>query len=128
MARSNRGAPKASAVRSRSAEVLGGKWKLILLYYLLTGAQRNGELRHLVPRIAQKMLTQHLRELERDEIVVRTVHHEVPPKVVTQSNGAKLSPKDADQGHVRLGYLLGLSHGRCDRTPSDEAQATEGVM
>jgi DNA-binding HxlR family transcriptional regulator len=63
-------------------EVLGGKWKLILVFHLLTGPRRNGELRRLVPGITQKMLTQQLRELESDGIVIRTVHHEVPPKVV----------------------------------------------
>lgn len=63
-------------------EVLGGKWKLVLLYHLLSGPQRNGELCRLVPGITQKMLTQQLRELEQDGIVIRTVHHQVPPKVV----------------------------------------------
>jgi DNA-binding HxlR family transcriptional regulator len=63
-------------------DVLGGKWKLILVFHLLSGPQRNGELRRLVPGITQKMLTQQLRELERDGIVIRTVHREVPPKVV----------------------------------------------
>jgi DNA-binding HxlR family transcriptional regulator len=63
-------------------EVLGGKWKLALLFYLLQAPRRNGELRRLVPRITQKMLTQQLRELERDGIVVRTVFDVVPPKVV----------------------------------------------
>lgn len=62
--------------------VLGGKWKLVLLYYLLEAPRRNGELRRLVPSITQKMLTQQLRELEADGIVTRAVHDQVPPKVV----------------------------------------------
>lgn len=56
--------------------------RLRLVFHLLSGPQRNGELRRLVPGITQKMLTQQLRELERDGIVIRTVHREVPPKVV----------------------------------------------
>jgi DNA-binding HxlR family transcriptional regulator len=63
-------------------EVLGGKWKLVLLFYLLQSPRRNGELRRLVPTITQKMLTQQLRELEADNIVMRTVFEQVPPKVV----------------------------------------------
>jgi DNA-binding HxlR family transcriptional regulator len=63
-------------------EVLGGKWKLVLLFYLLQAPRRNGELRRLIPAITQKMLTQQLRELEVDNIVVRTVFDQVPPKVV----------------------------------------------
>lgn len=63
-------------------QVLGGKWKLALLFYILQAPRRNGELRRLVPAITQKMLTQQLRELEADGIVTRTVHDQVPPKVV----------------------------------------------
>lgn len=61
---------------------LGGKWKLPVLFYLLQAPRRNGELRRLVPAITQKMLTQVLRELEADGFVTRTVHDQVPPKVV----------------------------------------------
>ncbi|MDN5851503.1 MAG: helix-turn-helix transcriptional regulator [Actinomycetia bacterium] len=63
-------------------QVLGGKWKLILLFYLLQEPRRNGELRRLVPTITQKMLTQQLRELEDEGLVVRTVFDQVPSKVV----------------------------------------------
>ena len=76
-------------------QVLGGKWKLVLLFYLLQQPRRNGELLRLVPNIAQKMLTQQLRELERDGIVTRTVHDEVPPRVVyavSEHERAKLEP------------------------------------
>ena len=67
-------------------EVLGGKWKLVLLFYLLAAPRRNGELRRLVPTITQKMLTQQLRELERDGIINRTVFDRVPPKVLYEIN------------------------------------------
>lgn len=63
-------------------EVLGGKWKLVLLFYVLQAPRRNGELRRLVPTVSQKMLTQQLRELEADGILTRTVRAQVPPHVV----------------------------------------------
>ncbi len=63
-------------------QVLGGRWKLVLLFYLLQAPRRNGELRRLVPTITQKMLTQQLRELETDGLVTRTVQDQIPPKVV----------------------------------------------
>lgn len=63
-------------------KVLGGKWKLVLLFYILQKPRRNGELRRLVPTITQKMLTQQLRDLEADGIITRTIYDQVPPKVV----------------------------------------------
>jgi DNA-binding HxlR family transcriptional regulator len=62
-------------------EVVGGKWKPVILYQLRHGPLRFGALRRIVPRATQKMLTQQLRELERDGVVDRTVHAVVPPKV-----------------------------------------------
>jgi DNA-binding HxlR family transcriptional regulator len=61
--------------------ILGGKWKLLIAFYLLQQPRRNGELRRLIPTVSQKMLTQQLRELESDGIVVRTVYEQVPPRV-----------------------------------------------
>ncbi|GAA2779602.1 helix-turn-helix domain-containing protein [Saccharopolyspora taberi] len=60
--------------------VLGGKWKLLILKYLLTGPRRFGELRRAMPGITQRMLTRQLRELEDDGLVERTVFAESPPR------------------------------------------------
>lgn len=62
-------------------DIIGGKWKPIILYYLKEGTQRFGELQRLIPHITKKMLTQQLRELEKNEIIKRKVYHQVPPKV-----------------------------------------------
>ena len=62
-------------------EVIGGKWKGVILYHLLDGTKRFNELKRLKPNITQRMLTLHLRELEADGIIHREVHREVPPKV-----------------------------------------------
>ena len=62
--------------------VIGGKWKPIILYHLgQEGVRRFGELRQSIPNITQKMLTQQLRELEQDGLVHREVYAQVPPKV-----------------------------------------------
>lgn len=62
-------------------DVLGGRWKGMILYHLLPGTRRFGELRRLLPYVTQRMLTNQLRELERDHLLTRTVYPEVPPKV-----------------------------------------------
>ena len=62
-------------------DVIGGKWKGVILYNLLGGKKRFNELMRLMPNITQRMLTKQLRELEVDEIVQRTVYAQVPPKV-----------------------------------------------
>jgi DNA-binding HxlR family transcriptional regulator len=62
-------------------EVIGGKWKVLILWPLSSGARRFGELRRLVPGISEKMLIQHLKEMEADGIVTRRDFREVPPRV-----------------------------------------------
>ncbi|MFE5318059.1 winged helix-turn-helix transcriptional regulator [Paenibacillus sp. NPDC056579] len=62
-------------------EVIGGKWKPVILFHLTFGKKRNGELMQLMPDVTQKVLTQQLRELEEDGIVNRISYNQVPPKV-----------------------------------------------
>lgn len=63
-------------------DLIGGKWKPIIIWHLGTkGTKRFSELKRLLPKITQKMLTQQLRELESDNLIIRKVYPEVPPKV-----------------------------------------------
>lgn len=64
-----------------SLEVIGGKWKCVILCHLLRGKKRTSELKRQMPNISQKMLTQQLRELEESGIINRKLYHELPPKV-----------------------------------------------
>lgn len=61
--------------------IIGGKWKPLIVWYLLSGTKRFGELRRLVPGATQQMLTMQLRELEQAEVLHRHVYAQVPPKV-----------------------------------------------
>ncbi|HEX7600685.1 MAG TPA: helix-turn-helix domain-containing protein [Polyangiaceae bacterium] len=66
----------------RALGVLDGRWKLAILFRLFaTRVLRYSELRHSIEQVTPRMLTLHLRELERDGVVVRTAHPCVPPKV-----------------------------------------------
>jgi DNA-binding HxlR family transcriptional regulator len=62
-------------------DVIGGKWKPLILFHLKHGPRRFSALRRSIPDVTQKMLTDRLKELERDGIVHREVYAVVPPKV-----------------------------------------------
>jgi len=62
-------------------DIIGGKYKALILWHLLDETLRFGELRKLIPQATQKMLTQQLRELEDDNLIIRVVYPVVPPKV-----------------------------------------------
>ena len=62
--------------------MIEGRWKMVIIFHLFDrGKLRFSELERSIPGVSQKMLIQQLRDLERDGIVTRTVHAQVPPKV-----------------------------------------------
>jgi DNA-binding HxlR family transcriptional regulator len=61
--------------------VVGGKWKVLILWNLINGTKRFNELGRSISQVTRKMLTEQLRELESDKLIVRKVFPEVPPKV-----------------------------------------------
>ncbi|OBZ16425.1 MULTISPECIES: helix-turn-helix domain-containing protein [Bacillales] len=65
---------------TETQNVIAGKWKIIILWHLRQ-TRRFGELQRLVPGISKGILTNQLRELEKDQMIARKVFHEVPPKV-----------------------------------------------
>ena len=88
--------------------VIGGKWKPVVAFYLLEGKKRFGELRKLIPEASQKVLTQQLREMERDGIVERRIYQQVPVKVEYSMT---------DYGNTLRAVMLELCHwGKQHRT------------
>ena len=89
-------------------DVVSGKWKGLVLWELHThGTRRFGELRRGLPGVSEKMLTQHLRQMEEDGLVHRKVYAEVPPRVEYSLTQAGTSLNDAlrplgDWGRERL--------------------------
>lgn len=72
----------ATVPAERTIQVIGGRWKVFVLYFLFEKPHRLSELRTRIPGVSQKMLVQALRELEAHGIVDRKVFAEVPPRVV----------------------------------------------
>jgi DNA-binding HxlR family transcriptional regulator len=75
-------------------ELIGGKWKGLVLYHLLQGTMRFNEMRRKMPSVTQRMLTRQLRELEAAGLIVRTIYAEVPPRVeyTLSAEGESLRP------------------------------------
>lgn len=95
-------------------DLIEGKWKTLILYYLKRGPQRTGVLQRRIEGVSKKMLTQQLRELERDGLVRRKDYVEKPPRVeyALTPHGETLKPilglmaawgarHRAENGHTR---------------------------
>lgn len=88
-------------------DVIGGKWKMLILWHLKDGGVRRfNELRRLIPGSTQKMLTAQLRMLERDGIVHRKVYPQVPPKVEYSLTKYGLTLKS----FIELSCAMGNAH------------------
>lgn len=77
-----------------AVSLIGGKWNILIVYFLLQGTKRFNELKKSIPLITQKMLTQSLRSLEANRIVARKIYPVIPPKVEYSLTelGTKLEP------------------------------------
>jgi DNA-binding HxlR family transcriptional regulator len=66
---------------SYTLEKIGGRWKPLILWHLKDGAKRYSELKKSIPAITEKMLIQHLKQLEEDQLLLRKVVEVMPPHV-----------------------------------------------
>jgi DNA-binding HxlR family transcriptional regulator len=86
-------APDGCAVE-RALSVVGAKWTLVVLHYLMDGPKRFSDLQRHIPTASPKMLTVRLRDLEQLGLLTRTIHAEIPPRVEYQltAQGRSLRP------------------------------------
>jgi len=89
--------------------MIGGRWKIPLIFHLLNGAKRFSELARALDGVTQKMLTQQLREMERDGLVERKVFPEVPPRVEYSLTPLGKSLKPVVDSMCRWGLAHGAS-------------------
>ena len=73
--------PHTGCPLTAALNAIGGKWSMICMYWLASEPRRFNELRRLMPEISHKVLTETLRDLEREELIVRIVHSEMPAHV-----------------------------------------------
>ncbi|MBK6539749.1 MAG: helix-turn-helix transcriptional regulator [Flavobacteriales bacterium] len=96
-------------------EMVGGKWKTIVLWYLRKDKKRFSELRRQIPGITEKMLSLQLRQLEKDGFVSRTIYPEVPPRVeyALTPHGKTLLPLLEEI--AKWGRMMGENYGSIEK-------------
>lgn len=104
----------------RALKVIGGRWKVFVLYHLFEGPKRLSELRRLIPGVSQKVLVQSLREMEEHGVVDREVFAEVPPRVVYTATKLGMSLRSivgalCDWGKRHAAELEAASNGEAER-------------
>ncbi|MCB1513533.1 MAG: helix-turn-helix transcriptional regulator [Hyphomicrobiaceae bacterium] len=109
-------------------ELIADKWALLVLHALQPGPMRNGELMRAIGGVSQKMLTQTLRELERNGLVERLDHHEVPPRVDYRLSalGVSLSAKVRDLGAWAEAHIAEVEAARRDFEMRERGQRGGG--
>ena len=70
---------------SLTMDIIGGKWKTVILFHLIHGRLRYSELRKLMPTVTERTLSLQLKKLENDDIIYREVYHQKPPLKVFYS-------------------------------------------
>jgi len=112
------GCPVEEAMR-----VLGGRWRAVLVFYLLDGPKRFSDLRRDVPGISQRMLTLDLRALEGAGLITRTVYAEVPVRVEYQITAEGLRLRPTINELCKWGRVLESKNKRVSSTSGSNRRA-----
>jgi len=91
---------------------LGGKWKSIILYYLLEGPKRFSQFRKHIPDLSERVLSQQLKELEADGLIHREVFAEVPPRVEYSLTPFGIQAKNILEAMGEFGQKVGKARGK----------------
>lgn len=99
-------------------DVIGGKWKAVLLWELHEKPLRFGELKRRIPGITEKMLIQQLKEMETDQIVIRKAYNQVPPRVEYSLSEAGKTLNDSLDALADWGKRYAIKQGIVDHYAS----------
>jgi DNA-binding HxlR family transcriptional regulator len=91
--------------------LMGDKWKVLIVRDLLTGTKRFGELKKSLNSVSQKVLTQHLRAMEKSGLLTRKVYAEVPPRVEYTLTEVGQSLKQVHDAMLEWGMVYQLRNG-----------------
>ncbi|MGI6366905.1 MAG: winged helix-turn-helix transcriptional regulator [Anaerolineae bacterium] len=99
-----------------TVHLIGNKWKLYILRNLLAGMQRFGQLQRTIPGISQKVLTENLRAMEADGLLIRTAYDQVPPRVEYRLSplGESMRPIISAMEHWGRHYQATAPEGTAD--------------
>ena len=103
-------------------DLIGGKWKALILWHLGDITLRYSELRRILPKVTAKMLTQQLRELEVSGLVKRFIYTEIPPKVeysLTQAGKSLLPILDT---MCKWGQSYADENNECEQNEQEKNQ------
>ena len=103
----------------RALRLLSGKWKSEILWQLVDGKQRFGQLRRAIPDVTQHMLTTQLRDLENEGLVKRTVYAEVPPRVEYEMTPAARALRPVFDELLRWSNAHGKPEPKLPPAPAD---------
>ncbi len=87
-------------------DVIGGKWKVVILYQLRNKTLRFSEIKNNIPEISQKVLARALKELEKDKLITRHAFAQVPPKVEYQQTALAIELNPVLDSLCQWGGLL----------------------
>ena len=91
-------------------KVIGGKWKILIIWHLRQGPRRFGDLRNAVDGISDKMLTQSLKELQMDGVITRKAYRQIPPRVEYSLSGSGWSLMRIVEGIAEWGVAFTNRH------------------
>jgi DNA-binding HxlR family transcriptional regulator len=111
-----------SLILNTGVELVGKKWRAVIIWHLKDGPMRFSEIKRLTPEISVKVLSEVLKEMQNNELVVRTQYDTIPVKVTYEIHQDAIPFIDANlAGVVSIGHYIVKHHVRMEVSDDDLA-------